>query len=139
MVDTNVLVYAHDARDPAKQALAQTLIQDLAERHELIVSAQILNEFYAALTRPNRPPMLSHSQARPIVRAIADASLVLPLSGETILLALDGVGSYGFAFWDALIWATARLNGVETIYTEDTPSASLIEGVRYVNPFVNEE
>ena len=36
----------------------------------------------------------------------------------------------------ALIWATAKLNGVLTILTEDHPSSDLIEGVRFVNPLV---
>ena len=36
---------------------------------------------------------------------------------------------------DALIWATAKLNNVQTVLTEDQPSSSLIEGVRFLDPF----
>jgi predicted nucleic acid-binding protein len=136
VVDTNLLVYAHDPRDPIKQAKAQAMIREQAERNELIISAQILNEFYAALTRPNRPPSLLHEQASQIVKAVAELSVVLPLSSETTLLAFSAVEHHGLSFWDALIWATAKLHGVATIYTEDIPSAFNIEGVSYVNPFV---
>ena len=139
MVDTNIFVYAHDPRDPEKQAKAQALIRTQAERNELITSAQVLNEFYSALTRPHRPPSLTHEQASERVSAVADVSFVLPLSRETTLLALGGVARHGLSFWDALIWATAKLNGVEIVYTEDTPGTSIIEGVRYLNPFADEE
>jgi predicted nucleic acid-binding protein len=46
------------------------------------------------------------------------------------------VQRYQFAYWDALIWATAKLNNVLTILTEHQPSAPLIEGVRFVDPLV---
>ena len=39
------------------------------------------------------------------------------------------------SWWDALVWAVARENGVGLIYTEGMPGAAEIEGVRYVNPF----
>jgi predicted nucleic acid-binding protein len=134
VVDTNVFEYAHDPRDPAKQAKAQALIRQQAEHNELIISAQVLNEFYSALTRPNRPPSLSHEQASQRVSAVTGASVVLPLSRETTLVALDGMGRYGLSFWDALIWVTAKLNGVETVSTEDAPGAPVIDGIQY-QPF----
>ncbi len=39
------------------------------------------------------------------------------------------------SFWDAQIWATARLNQIGRIITEDLPGTDYIEGVRYINPF----
>lgn len=63
IVDTNVLVYAHDPTDPAKQAQAIALIHHLLVRDRLTVTAQVLNEFYARATRPNKPPALSHADA----------------------------------------------------------------------------
>ena len=47
----------------------------------------------------------------------------------------SAVSRHRLSFWDALIWAAARENGVTVIYTEDTPGAGEIEGVRYINPF----
>lgn len=55
MIDSNILIYAYDLNDPVKQNRAQELIADLAERGELVVSVQSLNEFYHAATRPHRP------------------------------------------------------------------------------------
>jgi len=33
------------------------------------------------------------------------------------------------------LWATARLNQVPVIFSEDFASNSVLEGVRFVNPF----
>jgi len=35
-------------------------------------------------------------------------------------------------------WATARLNQVPVVFSEDFRSGSLLEGVRFVNPFLPE-
>ncbi|WP_375504921.1 hypothetical protein [uncultured Nostoc sp.] len=40
-------------------------------------------------------------------------------------------------FWDAQIWATARLNQIEEVYTEDFASGARVEGVRFTNPFID--
>jgi len=39
------------------------------------------------------------------------------------------------SYWDALIWATAKLNGVANILSEDFSDGLLLEGVRILNPF----
>lgn len=53
LVDT--LVYAHDFREPDKQARAHQLLDELGDAGTGVFSAQVLNEFYATITRPMRP------------------------------------------------------------------------------------
>ena len=60
---------------------------------------------------------------------------VYPITTQTVLEAVRGVQRYQFAYWDALIWATAKLNNVLTVLTEDQPSSALVEGIRFVDPF----
>jgi predicted nucleic acid-binding protein len=60
---------------------------------------------------------------------------VYDIASQAVLEAVRGVQRYHFTYWDALIWATAKLNNTLTILTEDLPSSNLIEGVRFVNPF----
>jgi predicted nucleic acid-binding protein len=62
---------------------------------------------------------------------------VVPLNVAVTLRALDGMPRHGFSFWDALIWAAARENGVSLIYTEDFQHGRDIEGVGVINPFVS--
>jgi predicted nucleic acid-binding protein len=52
-----------------------------------------------------------------------------------VLEALRGVKQHQFEFWDAQIWAAARLNQTPIVFSEDFNSGSVIEGVRFVNPF----
>jgi predicted nucleic acid-binding protein len=40
------------------------------------------------------------------------------------------------SFWDALIWAAAKENGIPVVYTEDFQHGRDIEGVRIINPFL---
>jgi len=51
-----------------------------------------------------------------------------------VLEAIEGVRRYRLAYWDAQIWAAAKLNQIEVIYSEDGPTGRPIGGVRFVNP-----
>lgn len=48
-----------------------------------------------------------------------------------------GVRDHRFSFYDAQIWAVARLNQVPVAFNEDF-NAGMIEGVQFVNPFREE-
>jgi predicted nucleic acid-binding protein len=137
MVDTNVLVYASDPAAGDKQTRAVDLIRKLSEDGQLAVSVQVLNEFYNVATRPNKPPSLTHEDARQVVQDIANVSEVLPLTSAVTFRALDAIPRHGLSFWDALIWAAARENGIAVIYTEDFQHGRDVEGVRFLNPFAD--
>jgi predicted nucleic acid-binding protein len=74
LVDTNVLVYAHNSADPTKQTTARQLIDRLLQSRQIVLSVQNLNEFYWSITRPHRPGHLTHDEASLIV-----TDSVLPL------------------------------------------------------------
>jgi predicted nucleic acid-binding protein len=114
------------------------LVNDLVRSDRLVVSVQVLNEFYYASTRPNKPPSLSHDEAFKIIRDLFDFAKVLSLNGATSLRALEALPKYGFSFWDALIWAAAKENDIPRVYTEDFQHGRDIEGVLIVNPFADE-
>lgn len=136
LLDTNVLVYAHDRAEPAKRAVALQLVELLTRQSRLVLSAQVLNEFYAAVTRPTRPARLDHATAAALVRDLSLVAPVLPLTASVTLRALDAMPTHGLSFWDALVWAAARENAVPVICTEDFQHGRDIDGVRFVNPFV---
>lgn len=50
-IDTNVLIYADDARDPRKRDRARDLIRRLQRHRRGVLSMQILQEYFAAATR----------------------------------------------------------------------------------------
>ncbi len=134
LVDTNVLVYAYDPADRVKASRAGACIQRLTDSWNGALTAQVLSEFFIATTRRLNPPLRAAEAEAILVGLIRDWPVyeVTPLG---VLDAIRAVQNYQFSYWDALIWATARLNGIPNVLTEDMPSASLIEGVRFVNPF----
>ena len=134
LVDTNVLVYAYDRAAPAKQARALAVLDALAERGDGALTTQVLAEFYVVVTRKLAVP-LSSGEAYTRIDRLVRAWHVFDITGMIVLEAARGVRDHQLSFWDAQIWAAARLNQVPMILTEDLPGASAIEGVRYVDPF----
>lgn len=134
LVDTNVLVYAHDRGEPEKQARAIEVLARLEDNHNGRLSVQMLAEFFSVTTR-SQPPKLIVSQAAQQVERFVQGWPVLPLTPQIILEAVRGVRIHQLAYWDAQIWATARLNQIPVVFGEDFNIGSTLEGVRFVNPF----
>jgi predicted nucleic acid-binding protein len=44
---------------------------------------------------------------------------------------------YQLSYYDAQIWAVARLNRIPLVLSEDFSDGSVIEGVRFANPFAD--
>jgi len=61
---------------------------------------------------------------------------VVGLTPEIILESARGAVTHQFPFYDAQIWATAKLSGIPAVLSEDFSHASRIEGVEFLNPFV---
>ena len=54
-VDTNVLVYAHDASETTRQPVAQAVLAELWRSRSGALSTQVLQEFYVVATRKYDP------------------------------------------------------------------------------------
>ncbi|HYM59684.1 MAG TPA: PIN domain-containing protein [Thermoanaerobaculia bacterium] len=137
LFDTNVLVYAHDPRDPAKQARAILALDHVHASGQGRLSTQILAEFFCIATKGTRPLIRRADAARQVER-LTRAWPVLDVTSMVVLEALRGVTSHQMSYWDAQLWATARLNQVQIIFSEDFSTGSMIEGVRFVNPLIDE-
>lgn len=59
---------------------------------------------------------------------------VLPLTGPVVLEALRGVEEHLLSYYDAQIWAAARLGQVEMVLSEDFNPGSVLDGVTFINP-----
>ena len=134
LVDTNVLAYAYDPRDPDKQERAAACLRRLAASSQGALSAQVLGEFFWVATRRLDPPLTAEQAERSVTNYVRSWP-IYEITSQAVLEAVRAVQRYQFAYWAALIWATAKLNGVLTILTEDRPSSGLIEGVRFADPF----
>jgi predicted nucleic acid-binding protein len=136
IVDTNILVYAYDPKEPSKHQRAVDLIEELSGRQELVVTAQILNELAWVLLRKRQLSGATPELISQIVAEVAGSSQVLPLISDFTLSALTAVAEEGMSFWDALIWAAAVHHQIPTIFTEDFQHGRTVRGVQFLNPFV---
>ena len=137
LVDTNVLVYAHDRGEYAKQERAIETLRGLQLTESGLLSAQCLGEFFRAVTRGLRP-ILTVEQAALQVDRLARAWPVLDVTWQIVLEAVRGVQDHQLAYWDAQMWATAHLNQIPVVFSEDFAAGATLGGVRFVNPFAEE-
>lgn len=127
-LDTNVLIYAALQPDPRSEA-ARTLL-----RAGGVISVQVLNEFANVARRKLRRPWPEVRRALAAVRALCPAPR--PITATTHEAALALAESTGYAFYDALILASALEAGCDTVCSEDMQDGHVIEGRLTIrNPF----
>ena len=136
-LDTNILVYVYDFSEPLKQKKALLVVDRLIRTTRATISPQVVGEFYQATTRYSRP-LLTPVEARERLTHYLAACHVVPVTQLIALEALRGIKAHQFSFWDAQIWATARLNQIVDIYSEDFNSGATIEGIRFTNPLTDD-
>ena len=132
-VDTNIVVYAVSLveEDEPKQRIAETLLT----RNDLVISPQVLGEFYHQVTRPSRPGgTLSHEQAVRVIASL-ERHRVQDLNRNTVRVALEYREKFQLSYWDCLILAAARLGGCDVLFSEDLSQEQDYDGIRVINPF----
>ena len=134
LVDTIVLVYAHDPADARKQARAIDLLAVVRDAGVGVLSVQSLGEFFWTCTR-GRQPLMTVVDAHAQTERFALGWPVYDLTPAIVREALAGVRAHRLAYWDAQLWATARLNQVPIVLSEDFADGSRLGGVRFLNPF----
>jgi predicted nucleic acid-binding protein len=134
-LDTNVLLYSHDAGAGSKHAAARLLIQTLMESQGCVVSTQVLQEFCVNARRMNRDLRLE--QLRVWIEDFSTWQVVAN-TAESVLAALEIERKYQISFWDALIVHAAQVSGAEILYSEDLNHGQLYGSVRVVNPFLTQ-
>lgn len=134
LIDTNVVVYAYDVRDRDKQQRALEVLRRLVADGRGRLSAQVLGEFLRVVTQKLDPP-LTPGEAAQQAGNLAASWPVVPITGFIVLEAARGVEAHRLSYWDAQLWATARLNQIEVVLSEDFTDGRVIDGVRFRNPF----
>ena len=132
--DTNVLVYLYDADAPEKQAHARELFESEAMAGRAIISTQVLQEFYVAVTRKLAVPLEPES-AEEVVRNLAKLPVV-SVDENRILSAIARSRRLKLSFWDASIIETALAGGAKRLFTEDLQHVLAISGLTVENPFL---
>jgi predicted nucleic acid-binding protein len=134
-VDTNILAYARDARDPRKKAIALDRLSCLAQSRTGRLSWQVLSEFYAVATHPKK-------LAIPVAAVQADVLALQywqPIApcADLFKMAWDVQSRYGFSWWDATIVAAAILAKCKILLSEDLQHEQVVNRtLQIIDPFV---
>jgi len=137
LVDTNVLVYRFDPRDPSKQTMATELLRRGIADGSVRLAHQAIVEFVAAATRPvaGGGPLLAVPDAvREAEELLVQFDILYP-NDDIVRLALRGMAAYQLHWFDAHMWAYAEHYGLDELISEDFQDGRLYGGVRVVNPF----
>lgn len=133
-LDTNVLVYIADERDPLKQTTASTVFAALA-RTAAPLALQVIGELQNALVRRlKQPPALAAAAANQLLASFHtfgyDKSAVERATG---LFATSRL-----SYWDALLLASTERAGITYLFSEDMHDGMRFGSVEIVNPFADE-
>lgn len=130
-LDTNILAYADDGKEPVKRRIALGIIREHREQRTGVVSLQVLQEYFTTATKKLK---LDVEIARNKVEIYSRFYVAEPTVTD-ILAAVDLYRLHGFSFWDALILRSASQTGCSILLTEDMQHGRVIDGLRIVNPF----
>jgi len=130
-LDTNILLYALDPRDPRKQGLATELIRSTSAAERVVVSTQVLIELFHNLQSKLG---LDRERAARACFAFAEWPVVasdLPLAMKAMARAAQSQ----LSIWDAMIVEAALRGGAATLVSEDLTHGQRFGALVVCNPF----
>lgn len=130
--DTNILVYSQDRSDPAKRVLAQSLVAGAIDDEELVVSTQVLAEFYVTVLRRK---LLAPAPALALVKLWSENDVV-PQTPELLLHGLELHQVHSVPLWDALVVRAAIEARCDILLSEDLQNGRRFGDLEIVNPFL---
>jgi predicted nucleic acid-binding protein len=130
--DTNILVYTDDQSSPDKQTRAIELFMDRQRQGLAVISLQVLQEYFVAVTRKlGVDAELAQQKVQILTRG-----RVVRFAENDVVASIELHRLTRISFWDAMIVHAARIAGATKLYTEDLQHGSTIGGVSIVNPFL---
>ena len=131
-VDTNVLLYSVSTQpeEARKSAVARAVLKS----RDLVLSVQVLQEFYVQFTRPSRRDPLSHDDALAFIetwKRFPIVDVTLGLFDEAMAVKVR----HQLSYWDSAIVAAARIAGCDELLSEDMSAGQDYGGVKVANPF----
>lgn len=129
-IDTNVFVYAVDESDPAKQQRAHEVLRSTSG---IVVSTQVMNEFFVITTRKLAKP-LTTDDAAAVIDQMTNYSCI-PVDADLVRSAIRAGTRWQLSHWDALMVVAAQQAACERLLSEDLSNGANYDGLRIENPF----
>lgn len=136
-LDTNILIYSYDRVNQEKHKISVDLISQLIlkEGEDIVISAQVINEFIVIITGKVKYP-LSIDEVERILKRFKGNFKIKTLKLLDCEKAISIFKKYKFSYWDSLIVASAIHANCSTLYTEDMQSGQIVEDrLKIINPF----
>ena len=135
-VDTNVLVYAVDESEAAKQSEAIEVLESLGSQStRLVLLWQVAVEFLACLRRWEAAGRITREDTLAYKTEFLDSPPIVLPSVATLQTSLDLSGRYSLSHWDSLLIAACIESGVDSLYSEDLRPGMTYDSVTVINPF----
>ncbi len=131
-VDTNVLIYARNARDAGKRARAAAWLLALGSADAAFVNLQVLNELANWILRNER-----HRPVEDVRDELASLSAwgASPLTDDDVEIAWAVRRHLGYQWFDCLLVAAACNAGCTVFLTEDMTHGANFEDLTFIDPF----
>ncbi|MCF6235885.1 MAG: PIN domain-containing protein [Gammaproteobacteria bacterium] len=133
-IDTNIIIYANDARDEEKQKKALNIVAKHMRLGTGVISTQVLQEYaHVALNK-------LHQRQDVILRQLflLEGLEIIPQSPALIRRSVEIKTSYQINFWDACIISAAEHSKCNIILSEDLNNSQFYSGILLKNPFTRE-
>jgi len=130
-IDTNIIVYANDARDGGKQKRAMDIVAQHMKSGTGVISTQVLQEYaHVALNK-------LHQRQDVVLRQLVllEGFEVVQQSPFLIRRSVEIKATYQIGFWDACIISSAEHAKCNMILSEDLNSGQFYSGIAMENPF----
>ena len=117
-LDTNVLIYLVDGRDPARQARAREVVGRAVATGRCVLSTPAAAQ-----------------------QAVDDLTVALTIASPTAAdarVAVTAAVAGRFAYWDALLLATLERAGCTTLLSEDMGDGAALGGITVRNPLAGD-
>lgn len=135
-IDTNVLIYAIDADEPAKHAKALSLLGCLRQPgSSTLLLWQVAGEFLKGLRQRESKGRISAADVESFFRQYSAMFPLVPPSGQLLPHYFDLFARFSLSHWDSMLLAACKEAGVTTLYSEDMDAGTDYDGLRIVNPF----
>jgi len=133
-LDTNILVYSFMPDNRAKRDKARGLVAQALERHDGVISFQVVQEFLNVATRKPQRRMSQAEAQQYLAQVLMPLCEVWP-TASLYSDALSVADETGWSFYDSVIVSSALAAGCGVVLTEDLQTGRMIRGLEIRNPF----
>ena len=133
-IDTNLLVYRLDQREPQKRQHLERWLADVVDEHEVVITTQVLIELRSVVSRKLQPP-LGPTQTHDLLEALSGFEVIT--TDENLVLDADYLAITEHLSWfGALIAEAALRSRCSVLYSEDFGHGRTIQGLSVTNPLL---